>query len=526
MFNKINRIMEKKNNKNCFVKRAIALVAALSLVVSSSVVYSERVSASSTTTSDYTGSTYTHQDKFDGMNIYNGIDVSYYQKTINWKDVKADGIDYAFIRLGYRGSAGGTLNMDTCYETNMANAHAAGVKTGVYFFTQAITEEEAVEEANYCIEHLQGYTVDMPVAIDFESVGGGGRMYNANLSTEEYTAIVTAFCEQIKVAGYTPAIYASASVFSGKLDGDELTAKYKIWLAHYTTSTSFAYPFSFWQYSSKGSIDGITGNVDCNFFYSSTDLSEAVSAVVTTSTQSAVSVEGGSVSLSGSKTYTGGEICPTTTVKVSGKNLTLNTDYVVGYSNNINPGIATVTITGIGKYTGTTSKTFKIKPAKLAKFKAKASENGVYLNWGKLSGSQGFEIYRKETFDGEYQLLSTIVNGTVYEYEDTSAKSGQEYYYKIRGYADVEGAKVYGKANKVTGSDVEKSTKCMTIRYTNIRKKPHKGKTLLKVAANTKLKYRGLVTRIDGSKAYHVIYKKKGKMVEGYIAREDGLKIL
>ena len=227
---------------------------------------------SSQTEGLFDNKTYTHSDVFDGMNIYNGIDVSYYNKTIDWEEVKESGVDFAIIRAGYRGyGASGTLCTDTKFVENIEGALDAGIQVGVYYFTEAVNKKEAIEEAEYCLEKIKDYDVTLPVVIDYEfptdANGPIGRMYKANLSKSAATNNCIAFCETIKDAGYEPMIYANPNDFSKLINGKKLGQSYKIWLANYTTKTSYANPYEYWQYTSSGSVDGISGKVDCNFWY-------------------------------------------------------------------------------------------------------------------------------------------------------------------------------------------------------------------------------------------------------------------
>ena len=193
-----------------------------------------------------------------------GIDVSVYQGAINWSRVKAAGVDYVMIRIGFRGWATGLLVEDSTFRQNIAGAAAAGLKVGVYFFTQAITTAEAVEEASMVISLLRGYAVQYPVAFDTEYAAAGARANN--LTASQRTAIAIAFCETIRNAGYTPMVYASASWFLNNLAVTNLGA-YKIWLAHYTAATNFPYTYDMWQYTANGSVGGIAGSVDLNWGY-------------------------------------------------------------------------------------------------------------------------------------------------------------------------------------------------------------------------------------------------------------------
>ena len=178
----------------------------------------------------YTGIKYTHSNTYTGMNIYNGIDVSYYQPTIDWNKVKADGIEFVFVRVGYRGyGAAGTLAADLCFEKHVEGALAAGLKVGLYYYTEAINTSEAKEEAQYCIEKAKNYDITLPIVYDYETttVGGvkTGRKYNAKLSKSAATKNCTAFCDTIKAAGYTPMVYANKSDLSTLIDGAALGKK-------------------------------------------------------------------------------------------------------------------------------------------------------------------------------------------------------------------------------------------------------------------------------------------------------------
>lgn len=208
----------------------------------------------------------THDSRFAEYDKILGIDVSKWNQTINWSKVKASGVEFAFVRVGFRGYETGGLGSDEYAASNMKNAASAGVKVGAYIFSQAITTKEAVEEADYILEKVKGYNITMPLVFDFEYYSGG-RLEKANLSRRKQTDICLAFCERIAAAGYTPLVYANKSMLSTDLYAEEISAKYPIWLAHYTNKTDYTGEYSYWQYSSTGSVSGITGNVDMNYWY-------------------------------------------------------------------------------------------------------------------------------------------------------------------------------------------------------------------------------------------------------------------
>ena len=196
-----------------------------------------------------------------------GIDISTWQDSINWAKVKAAGVEYAFIRLGFRGYGSGALVLDNMYYNHMNGAIAAGIKVGVYFFTQAISEKEAVEEASMCLQYVAGYKISYPIAIDIEDAGSSSARTNS-MTNEQRTKVCVAFCETIKNAGYIPSVYANKYYFESKLNTSQLN-QYVIWLAHYTSASSSSYSgrYDIWQHTSVGKVDGVSGNVDMNISY-------------------------------------------------------------------------------------------------------------------------------------------------------------------------------------------------------------------------------------------------------------------
>ncbi len=226
------------------------------------------LSGSSSTTDDRDA--ITHDTRFsEGYTLLHGIDVSKYQQNVDWEAVAADGIDYVIPRIGFRGyGAAGNLAMDPFYESHMEGALAAGMDVGVYFFTQAITVEEAVEEAEFVLANLQDYPITMPIYIDIETIDfASGRMDNANLTNEERTAICDAFCSTIEAAGYRTGIYANKYWLTSLLDAEYLSSKYEIWLAHFTTETDYSGEYASWQYTETGTVSGISGYVDRDVYY-------------------------------------------------------------------------------------------------------------------------------------------------------------------------------------------------------------------------------------------------------------------
>lgn len=207
---------------------------------------------------------------FAGKDKLVGIDVSKWNETIDWEAVADAGVDFAIIRCGYRGSSSGALILDPMYQKNIEGAIEADIPVGVYFFTQAVNEVEAVEEASMVISLIKEYDVDYPVFLDSESAGGSGRA--DGLDADERTKIHKAFLETIAAAGYETGIYGSAHWLEEQVDMDTLS-DYRTWLAEYTDVPSYDGYYHMWQYTSKGMIDGIDTNVDLNISYMNIDTS-------------------------------------------------------------------------------------------------------------------------------------------------------------------------------------------------------------------------------------------------------------
>ncbi|MGM9567657.1 MAG: GH25 family lysozyme [Clostridia bacterium] len=200
-----------------------------------------------------------------------GIDVSRYQGNIDWQAVADDGVDFAFIRVAYRGYETGNLQEDSYFRRNIEEAQKAGIRVGVYIYSQAITEDEAREEAAYLMHKVAGYQMDLPLVFDYEFAGKSGRLYeaykNGNLGREKATDICLAFCHYVESFGYDSIVYANASMLNNQLDSEKLEKETEVWLANYTKNTAYQGDFKYWQYTDSGKVDGINTNVDCNFAF-------------------------------------------------------------------------------------------------------------------------------------------------------------------------------------------------------------------------------------------------------------------
>lgn len=191
-----------------------------------------------------------------------GIDISKHNGNIDWNAVKNSGVQYVILRCGYRGSASGVLVEDQKFKSNIQGATAAGLKVGIYFFSQAVNEVEAVEEASMTLSLIKNYRITYPVYIDVESANGRAD----GISKAARTSVINAFCQTIRNSGYTPGLYANKNWLTEKINTGALGGC-KIWLAQYVAAPTYAGRYEMWQYSSRGSIAGIKGNVDLNVSY-------------------------------------------------------------------------------------------------------------------------------------------------------------------------------------------------------------------------------------------------------------------
>ena len=190
-----------------------------------------------------------------------GADFSKHQGTIDWASVKQSGVEFVILRAAVRGyGSSGNLMTDSQIAANIEGALSQNIDVGIYVFSQAVTTEEAVEEAERALDIIKGYDIKLPIYFDSEYSGAPNRTGRADgLTKAERTSLAIAFCETVRNAGYKPGVYASKSFFYNNLGYAAFQSRgYEIWLAHYISSvTDFKYPYNIWQYTSKGSIGGV-----------------------------------------------------------------------------------------------------------------------------------------------------------------------------------------------------------------------------------------------------------------------------
>lgn len=204
--------------------------------------------------------------KGDAFTVMKGVDVSFYQGEIDWDAAAADGIQFAFIRCGYRGYTEGVLKPDEQFGANIAGALKAGLKVGVYFFSQAVTPDEAAEEAAYALKLIAPYQVTLPVVFDWERIDGQETARTNNLDSATLTDCAVAFCQAVKAAGYTPGVYFYRNTGYYGFDLTKLT-DYVFWLGTPGDYPDFYYAHTIWQYSFEGAVDGIAGSADLDLLF-------------------------------------------------------------------------------------------------------------------------------------------------------------------------------------------------------------------------------------------------------------------
>lgn len=407
----------------------------MSLLFAGTMLVTPITASAFTGSSNFMDKTYTHQDRFVSSGIQQGIDVSYHNGTLDWSTIKAAGVDFAILRAAYRGyGTEGTLVRDAKFAEYMQGAMSQGIPVGAYIYSQAITTAEAVQEANYILNIVRGYSLDLPIVFDYEFAGvKTGRLDSAwssgKLNKSKMTDIALAFCDTIKNAGYDAMVYANKTFLSKNLDHEVIeNAGYDVWLAHYTTNTNYTGDYKIWQYTSSGRIPGIANKVfDCNFMYSGTiSMSLKISNIP-------------------NQIYKGYDVSPSVTVTNGGTVLTEGTDYTVSYQNNSGVGTATVNVFGAGIYDGyiNLTKTFNIVPDTVQNMQiSKAGTNTVDLSWSPVSGADGYTVQIFK--NGKWVSVGNFVGTSA---QISGLLPGSVNYVRIAAYASSNGKTYIGNYN-------------------------------------------------------------------------------
>lgn len=416
------------------VNKVISFLLAFIMLFTSTSVY-----ASTKTRSKYTGITYTHNSKFKNKELVYGMDVSQHNGKINFKKAKRDGIEFVFIRVGYTGytKSSFSLNLDKKYKTYIKDATKAGLKVGVYWYSQSTKVSEAKKEAKALLKAIKGYSITMPVVFDYEFADTKkGRLDSAKLSKTNMTANALAFLNTVSNAGYDACIYASENFLGEHLYANQISSSFKVWLANYSSKTNYKGDYEFWQHTAKGRVSGMRGNVDINFWY-----------------------KGENSTYLGTQVYTGAPIECGVYAAIDGKALVENVDYTLTYSNNVNVGTAHITLNGIGEHKGLKQNyTFDIIPDKVKRVKYISSENtSLKLSWNSVLGADAYVITAESI--NNFKTFTKTVYGRA-EGEIDGLIDGNEYIVTVRalGY-DSKGNALSGEpsdyiSSKTTGNKV------------------------------------------------------------------------
>lgn len=422
-----------------------------------------------TKVSPFISKNYTHDDKFLNYEIINGIDVSEWQSSVDFAKAKAAGADFVLLRAGYRGYSKGTLKKDVTFDKYASAAIAAGLDVGAYIYSQAITVKEAQEEADYILGIVKGYDLTLPIVFDFEyAEPADSRLRAANLSNKAHTNICLAFCERIEEAGYTAMVYANHSMLTNDINDEVIAQEYDIWLANYSTSPTLSgsyydCDYSYWQYTSSGSVNGISGRVDCNFRYfkkpdAVTNLKVAKETISST-TLSWKKVKG----CYGYQIY---KIDPATgdykkigSTKGASKTTFADTSSL-GMPN-------TYKVRAISAYKGGFS---------AGVFSNSINSNGVFMinisakgtgyatfNWQVFPGADEYQVLRAETENGSYSVIAKTDSETTH-YTDYTDNGFKTYYYMVKAVLRDENGELL--ANQYTPvQKIEKPQPTMSSAY-------------------------------------------------------------
>ena len=294
----------------------------------------------------------THSDRFKNCVVVHGIDVSEHQDEIKWKKVKSSGADFVFIRAGYRSSESGELKEDADFRTNMKKAEKAGVMCGAYFFSQALNEAEAVEEAEYLLDLVKRYDMEMPLVIDYELYNGGRLQQKVEAgempASSMYHDVVLAFCRKVEEEGYESAVYANYDMLTNYMDSTLLDDEAVIWAAQYGGACDVKGNYLYWQCAEDAAVGGIEGNVDHDIWYIEPG---RVYSTFAKSKEDAASVGDCTVEFDESSyKLKNHRARPEVTVTYEGKKLRRGKDYILSFVKNTESGTGYAIVRGKKKY--------------------------------------------------------------------------------------------------------------------------------------------------------------------------------
>lgn len=305
----------------------------------------------------------THAIRFQNSIVVHGIDVSEHKGEVNWQKVKSSEADFAFIRAGFRSAESGELHEDANFKKNIKKANRAGVMTGAYFFSQALNEAEAIEEADYLLSLVKPYDIDMPLVIDFELYKDGRLQQAVDAGELPYASlyhdIVLAFCDRVEQAGYESAVYANYNMLTNYMDSTILDDYATIWAAEYGGACYVKGDYLFWQCADDAMLEGVKGPADHDIWYIEPG---AVYATKAAGKKDQISI--GECEIAFNEAVYGlknNRAEPKVTVTYEGKKLREGKDYTLSFVHNTKAGMGYAIVRGIGKYKDWTSSAFIIE---------------------------------------------------------------------------------------------------------------------------------------------------------------------
>lgn len=429
--------------------------------------YDDYIAEAWTTEGDYTDATYYHRSEFANCELINGIDVSWWQgggkgstkSNVNWEQAHDAGIDYVYVRVASRDTADGSIYEDTSADAHIQGALENDVNVGLYIFSQALTIEEAEEEAEYVLDLLDQYDWDvtLPIVMDREA-GSYKRLTAGKLSKTKETNICNAFANVISDAGYTPMVYASSSWIVNYINTASLEESgCKIWLARYNNSTDkqvnstltyaklSAINYEFWQYSSTGKVSGYSGNIDVDFWYKDTSAK--------TEDLTATANDAGSVTLEWSEAddahmYRLYRFDPEKNKYVAIQS-TADTSYT---DTDLTPGetyqykVRCYWTIGGTNYYGTYSDVLEATtlPAKVETITADScTATTITLSWDEIYGATGYRIYQYNPDSAKFEKL-TDVSADMTSFKVAGLESAKEQQFKVRACKKFNGTNYWG----------------------------------------------------------------------------------
>lgn len=456
------------DSRYSLLKSAIALFSATSTRAARPSYTDDFLESSFAEDGIYTSATYYHRADYEDYQLLNGIDVSWWQaknkKTtlLDWEKAHNDGIDFAFVRVGSRDSSNGSIYEDTSADSHIQAALDNDINVGLYIFSQALTEKEAKEEANFVLKQIDKYDWDvtLPIVIDREK-GSYNRLTAGKLSKAKETAVCQAFADTITNEGYQASVYASYSWIKSYINTDDLE-DCGIWIARYnntTTSNSKSgtayedvpYDYDFWQYSSTSKVDGYRGNLDTNFWYKDT-------SIKTTGLKATAESATGPITLSWSKAaddvsgyrvyrYDADQdkyvyLKSTRSRKYADEDVTSGKTYQYK--------VRCYWTIGGTNYYGNDSSVISVTtpPAKVTEVDTETrSSTYLTLNWKKVSGASGYRIYKYNTSSKLYEKVTTISKGSTVSYKITGLTAATEYQFKVRAYKKTDTGTLWGSSS-------------------------------------------------------------------------------